>query len=476
MPVKIETKKFSLQFGKSPGKLATQQEQTNNGPGPLRFPVPTKNYTYAPLRTALLPTPAQLRQAILAVDSDPRQMLDIIRKVPIADPHMLGLLETKKDAPLGYEWEVVPGKGMEDNLEEKKKCEEITNRLVKTNFDDALNYISNGMTFGHSVTIPHWMLDSNNKYYPEFESIDYVHFAKKNGKLHLIADKNDKEFMLTLGNNSLLVPNNDQTSLSYYLANAQDLAWIPLPEDQLMIVEYNPFDGLTKDYIGGLMRPSLYLSLLKYYDILDWAKFNELFGMPLRIGEFDPVLSSDEAISTLKSAVKNLGVDAAAVIDSTTNIKFADAKIGGSGQSAYESFKDFVEAKQSILILGQTLTTEITSKYGSKALGTIQNLVRMDKMWAFLIRAKKKITHTIISKDYFYNYGIAPNNIYPLFRWQTNENKDFQMMAGVINDLSNSGLSMSKEYIYDKFKEVGVAPPKDEADSFGGNKGMSLLP
>ena len=451
-------------------KAAPVSEVESKTPLSIDTHIMEKDYRWAPLRTVMQPTPQILRYAVLAVDSDPRPMLDILRRLAIPDMHLSGILGTRSDAILGYDYCIEPGEGNEGNELEQKRCDEIHNRLIKTNFDKALKNFVNGMTHGHSVTVPHWKLNDQNKYYPEFETIDFVHFAPKRNKLYMLADKNDNNFMVTIGDNSRgIVENTYSISSGLMVGNPNGLMWLPVDYENCLVVTNNPFEGLINDYVGGYLRPAMYLTILKHFNILDWARFNELFGTPLRVGKFDPLLSSDKGVDILKTAVKNLGADASAVIDNTTQIEFIKGEGGGATVrgNTYEGFAQYIENKQSILILGQTLTTELNSQAGSRAAATVHNLVRMDKLWADLQNGSKPSTK-VVRKDYFYNYGPPPNGKYPNFKFDTDEYKDLESMSKVVGDLSSAGLPISKEWAYDYFE---IKAPSDEADKFGG-KGM----
>jgi phage gp29-like protein len=473
----IKTKNFHLEFG-SRGKpielaaVAAKDPVENRTPQPVSIKMPAKDYTWAPLRTVMLPTPTQLRYALLAVETDPRPMMDILRKLAVTDMHLLGVLGTRSDAISGYDYCIEPGQGMEEDKTELQRCDEIMNRLKKSNFDKALANLVNGITFGHSVTVPKWMINERNQYYSEFETIDFIHFAPKNNKLFMIVDKDNKDFMVTIGDNKRgILADTWVNSLSGNPLVSNQLLWLDLDYENLLVMQNNPFEGLLNNYIGGFMRPALYLTLLKHFNILDWAKFNELFGMPLRVGKFDPLVTSPDGINTLKTAVKNLGADASAVIDNTTMIEFLKGEGGGGTNvrgNTYESFASYVENKQSILILGQTLTTELNSKAGSRAAAQIHNLVRMDKLWSDMMKCTKS-SQKIVQKDYFYNYGPPPNGVYPQFRFDTDEYKDLESMATVVGDLSNAGLKISKTWAYDYFE---IEEPKTKDDEFGGKGGL----
>lgn len=455
MPIEIKSKNFAIRFGKEPESRVPQQAEVK---------IPNKDYTYAPLRNALLPTPAQLKFALMNVEVDPRGFMDILRRLPEADPHIFSVGNTRQLSILGYDWRIVPGEGLKDNDQERKKCDVIMNMFNKTNFQDCLTGITNGVNYGHAVINPHWLLDSQNRYYPEFESIDLIHFAKKNGKVKMIVDKKDNDFLATIGSNANLTGALDKNQVAQYLSGRDGLVWLDLDEENLLVVNSTPpiMKGVKKDYMGGLMRPGLYLTLLKYYSMLDWAKFNELFGMPLRVGKYDKILSSDDAIKNLKTAVQNLGTDASAVIDKTTEIEFVSEKgAGGRAGNTYETFSELIERKQSMVFLGQNLTAELAGKYGSRAAAKEHTLVRLDYMWSD-INATQPLVQKIIDKMYFYNFGMAPQGFTPRFEFFTEEVKDLTAMSGVIDDLTRAGVDdISKSWIYEFF---GIKQAENEQD------------
>ena len=359
MGFEIKTKNVHLKFGNIP---VEKEIITSGQPKNTTVNVSKKDYTYAPLRTAILPTPAQLRQAVIDIDRDPRMMMDVLRRLPEADPHIFSVGNTRQLAILGYDWIIEPSDP--DNEKEMKKCEEIMNLLERTNFDNFLTNLTNGIVYGHSVTNPIWTLDTKNRYYPKFDFLEGIHFGKRDGKVKMIVDKNDKDFFVTIGSNANITGINDQNQIASALAG--NLYWVDLNENDLIIVNYVPpiLQGWKNNYMGGLMRPGLYLTLLKYFTMLDWAKFNELFGMPVRVGKYDPVLTSKEGIEILKTAVQNIGTDAGAVIDKTMELEFLRAESGvGTGRATYEAFAEHVERKQSMVFIGQNLTAEQTGKY-----------------------------------------------------------------------------------------------------------------
>lgn len=455
---------FDFKLGKLNFSFGKKEEQKKLKLMP-NVNIPKKEHTFYPLKTALLPTPSELRLALDYVDSDPRDMLDILRKLPQASIHLLGLMGKRQDAFLSLEYEIIPAPINAENKEEIKRCDALTDKLHKTNFNDQLKQIINSVLFGHSVTIPYWTLDNHNQYYPRFESIDFIHFAKRDGKLKMMVDKNDKDFMMTIGTNRDLFGDNEKIT-SARLANSSDrVMFLDLAYDQLVVSSTNPFEGLQKNYTGGWMRPMLYLSLLLHYDVIDWAHFNEMFGMPLRVGKYE-TYAPDKAVEVLKNAVKNLGADASAVIDKSTEIEFAESMGGAGGGDGYRKFAEYVESKQSVGIRGETLTTEVNSKGGNRALGQVHQLVGLDKLANDINTAVPVVTNQIVKRMYQLNYGEPLNKALPDFMIYPKGVKDYDTIAGIYRELGAAGLPMSTERAYEVFGEF-VEAPRNKDDSFG---------
>ena len=459
MNFKFELGSFKVKLGK--------EEPLPEKPLEISGPVTqAKDYTYAPLRYSMLPKPYELKNALITVKSDPRPLLDIIRKTPQASTHLLGLIGKRQDAFCSLDWKVTPAKINAEDKEEIRRCEELNNLLDKGNFDSLLKNLVNAVMFGHSATLPHYMLDSRNLYYPKFEPIDFVHFAKRDGSLKFMVDKSDKDFIQTIGNNSNIIADADPLVAAKLIDKTSNVIYYDIKPNTLITASANPFEGLEKNYIGGWMRPMLYLTLLLHFNIIDWARFNEMYLQPLRLGKYDS-FTSDKAIEVLINAVKNLGTDASAVIDKSTEIEFAKAVTPGGSTDGYKVFAEYVENKQSVAIRGETLTTEVNSNGGNRALGQVHMQVAIDKLWHDIKFAKPIIEQQIIEKLYFYNFGEFKNGFAPDFEIYPEEYKDYQTLLEVVNTASNTGLPISKARIYKELSEF-IEEPRDEEDIFTG--------
>ncbi len=59
----------------------------------------------------------------------------------------------------------------------------------------------------------------------------------------------------------------------------------------------------------------------------DWVIFCEVYGMPLRLGKYDPGASKEDK-EALAIAVQTLGTDAAGIISKATEIEFLTGMSG----------------------------------------------------------------------------------------------------------------------------------------------------
>ncbi len=111
--------------------------------------------------------------------------------------------------------------------------------------------------------------------------------------------------------------------------------------------------GGSKDY-GLLMAAAQYV-IYKRGGFGDWAQFAELFGMPFRVGKYNPF--DDAMRKKLDTALDTMGGAGYAVIPEGASLEFFNNV--QSGQS--DIFKNLIEmsnAEISKLFLGQTMTTD----------------------------------------------------------------------------------------------------------------------
>lgn len=211
----------------------------------------------------------------------------------------------------------------------------------------------------------------------------------------------------------------------------------------------------------GCLRVCAWMYLFKNYNIKDWVAFAEVYGMPLRLGKYDPSATKEDK-EALIQAVRSLGSDAAGIISKSTEIEFVEA-VKNSGNDVYEVLAAFCNAEMSKAILGQTLTTQ-QGDSGSYGLGKVHNEVREDIRKADCESLSKTLRRDLIRPLVGFNFGWDVP--LPWIRFDYDDPDDLNSEADRYKTLIESGLPITEDHIYEKF---GIPKPKsgEKVVSFG---------
>jgi len=113
------------------------------------------------------------------------------------------------------------------------------------------------------------------------------------------------------------------------------------------------------------------IHLIKHYGLADWSAFVEKFGMPRAIGKHAKD-ATKQVVQDLLDMLKYLGTDGHAVFPVGTEVDFLEA---GRSTEPFSPLIEWAEKKQSIGLLGQTLTTDI-GEVGSRAAAVVHESVK----------------------------------------------------------------------------------------------------
>jgi phage gp29-like protein len=123
---------------------------------------------------------------------------------------------------------------------------------------------------------------------------------------------------------------------------------------------------------NGLARLAAWAFLWKSFTLKDWVTFLEVYGMPLRLGQYGPGASNEDKAVLLR-AVRDLGSDAAAIIPAAMKIELIETK--GFSEKPFESMANYLDEQISKAIIGQTMTADAG---GSRAQAEVHDVVRTD--------------------------------------------------------------------------------------------------
>jgi SPP1 gp7 family putative phage head morphogenesis protein len=129
---------------------------------------------------------------------------------------------------------------------------------------------------------------------------------------------------------------------------------IPLPPFRYLLHQYRGFSGYPAR--AGLLRTLAWPYLCKWYGLEGAVMFVELYGVPMRIGKYDPNTPTDTTI--LAKALRELGRDASAMISNDMEIEFKGVEKGQD--LIHPDFVNMWDNQALIAILGQSGTTVAT--------------------------------------------------------------------------------------------------------------------
>lgn len=207
---------------------------------------------------------------------------------------------------------------------------------------------------------------------------------------------------------------------------------------------------------AGVLRVSAWMYLFKNYSIKDWVSFAEVYGMPLRLGKYEPTASKEDK-SALISAIKSLGTDAAGIISKNTEIEFVEAL--KDAKNIYETLANFCNREMSKAILGQTLTTDTTGSTGTYSTAKVHEMVRQDLKESDAKSLASTIKSQVIKPLVGFNFGWDVP--VPDFQINVYKPEDLKSMAEIYKTLVEMGFQgITEDHIHEKF---GIPKPrKDE--------------
>ncbi|MDR1162716.1 MAG: DUF935 domain-containing protein [Candidatus Accumulibacter sp.] len=197
---------------------------------------------------------------------------------------------------------------------------------------------------------------------------------------------------------------------------------------------------------AALFRVLAWTYAYKTYNVHDMQKFLELYGLPLRLGKY-PAGPDDKAPEALIRAVRNIGHDGAGVIPNTMEIQFAEAKRTGT-VSDFLSAIAYWEHKQSVAILGGTLTSQADGKTSTNALGRIHDKARREILLHDVAQIEPTLSAQLVKPIALVN-GIFPEDRIPKFAYLTEETVDQGKMIKVLVDAVGIGMEISLDYAHE---------------------------
>lgn len=199
---------------------------------------------------------------------------------------------------------------------------------------------------------------------------------------------------------------------------------------------------------SGLYRVMAWPFLFKNYAIRDLAEFLEIYGLPLRLGTYNPSATKEDK-ATLLRAVVNIGHDAAAIIPQGMMIDFKDAAKGDN--RSFDAMISLMERVQSKVALGGTLTSG-EGMNGTQALGKVHQDIALHLRDSDAKQLANTISRQLIYPLLAINKGVTDPRRAPRLVFDTQEPEDLKLMSEALPELANIGMQIPVSWAHGKLK------------------------
>jgi len=368
-------------------------------------------------------TPAKLAQILEDAErGDLLAQFDLFMDIEEKDAHVMAEMGKRKRALLGLDWMIKPPKN--PTAEEEKQAEQVQEIIESIpDFEDVLLNLADGIGYGFSCLEYEW-INSNGQWKPAaLHSRPHRWFTVNQGDI-----------------NELRLRDNSEKGQELWKAG-----WI-----------VHKHKAKTGDLARtGLFRTLAWPFLFKNYSVRDLAEFLEIYGLPVRVGQYPPG-ASDKEKATLLRAVVNMGHSAAGIIPESMMVEFKEAAKGGS--DPFIAMIEWCEKSQSKAILGGTLTSQADGASSTNALGNVHNEVRRDLLISDAKQIASTLTRDLINTICMVNGIVSDPARCPVFEFDVVEAEDLGLFAEAIPKLVGVGFQVPANYVHEKLR---IPEPKE---------------
>jgi phage gp29-like protein len=210
---------------------------------------------------------------------------------------------------------------------------------------------------------------------------------------------------------------------------------------------------LGSDTDLGLLLKAVPYVLLKRGDVADWAQFVQLFGMPFREYRYNGY--DEGTMEILKKNAEEMGAAPYMILPDGTTMVIHDNKISGTGAGdVYEKLARFCDEQISILILGNTETTN-SSKSSGYAQSETHMKTQLEVYRDDIKYVKNWLNDTV--KPVLYNIGYAVAD--GIFNAHQELNlEEITKKLAIVEQVKRIGEPIDTDYVYET---SGIPKPSD---------------
>lgn len=368
-------------------------------------------------------TPERLAAIFREADAgDILRQMELFEEMEEKDPHLFSQLQTRKNAVTGLDFEVIP---FGDDPRDKEIADFVEEQLNSIEgFEDVETDLLDAIGKGFAVSEIMWG------------------YGEGRVVVNDIRARHQKRFFW------------DSLDDSFKVRTKENPEGVLLPSNKFILHKYKARSGHPSR--AGVLRVVAWMYLFKNYDLKDWVSFAEVFGLPLRLGKYQPGASESDKLALMQALIQ-IGADAAGIIPDGTSIDFVTTE-KTSSTDLYERLARYCDEQTSKAVLGQTLTSD--SGGGSFAQSKTHNEVRHDLTVADCKALASTLRRDLIRPLVLFNFG--ENKRIPKIRFDCEEGEDLKQTADILDTLVGKiGLRVPTSYIYKKF---AIPEPEDEEE------------
>lgn len=377
-------------------------------------------------------TPVRLAEIFKEADAgDILRQSELFEEMEEKDPHLFSQLQTRKNAVTGLDFEIIP---FDPDDERDKEIAEFVESQINgiEGLEEIMLDLLDAVGKGFAASEIMWTYDEGHVVVGDIRS----RYQKR-----FFWDSND----------------------AFKIRTEEAPEGMELPRNKFILHRYKARSGHPSR--AGVLRVCAWMYLFKNYSLKDWVAFCEVYGMPLRLGKYQPGASEDDK-RALMQALAQIGADAAGIFPDGTTIEFVNTEKATS-TDLYDRLTRFCDEQVSKAVLGQTLTSD--SGGGSYAQSKTHNEVRHDLIVADCKSLAATLRRDLIRPLVLFNFG--EDKRIPYIRFDAEESEDLEQLANILGVLNEKlGLKIPTSYIYKKFSipkpeggEEIATPPRQDA-------------
>lgn len=360
--------------------------------------------------------PQRLATILREADAgNPIRQMELAETVEERDPHILGILGTRKRSVSQLDVTVEDGSNDSEHI---RQAQMVRDWLMRDELQSELFDMLDAIHKGYSFTEIMWDT-SEGQWSPgllEWRDPRWFEFEPHNLRTPLLIDENGQRVDLVPGK----------------FIYAQMAAKSGLPAR------------------SGLSRTLAWVWLFKALSNRDWAIFTQTYGQPIRLGKYGQGATESDR-QALFRAIANVAGDMAAMIPASMDIEFIESKSVGASSDLYDKRVTHLNLEASKAVLGQTTTTDAVS--GGHAVSQEHRLVQED-----IERSDAKQLAAVINRDLvrvWIDLQYGPQTAYPRIRIGRPEQKDVDLIARTVRAFR---LPIKKSEAY---QLAGVSQPEE---------------